>query len=62
MMVNETNQWFTQEFNETGGTAEAPGDCEPMSDKPCYHSHVRVLENHGARVVVEWRYQLENPD
>lgn len=62
MMVNETNQWFTEEFNETGGTAEAPGDCEPMSDKPCYHSHVRVIENNNARVVVQWRYYLENPD
>ena len=62
MMVNETNQWFTEEFNETGFTREAPGDCEPMSDKACYNSHVRVLENHDARVVVQWRYQLANPD
>ena len=62
MMVNESNQWFTEEFNETGGSADAPGDCEPMSDKGCYDSHVRVIENNAARVVVQWRYRLANPD
>ena len=62
MMVNESNQWFTNEFNETGGTASAPGDCEPMSDKGCRDSHVRLIENTPARVVVHWRYRLENPD
>jgi hypothetical protein len=62
MLVNETNQWFTQEFNETGYTDTAPGDCEPMSDKPCLDSHVRIIENNDARVVVHWRYRLANPD
>ena len=64
MLVNETNQWFTEEFNETGFTHndEAPGDCEPMSDKQCLDSHVRIIENNGARVVVEWRYRLANPE
>jgi hypothetical protein len=62
MMVNESGQWFTQEFNETGGDAGAPGDCEPMSDKPSLESHVRVIESNNARVVVEWRYRLANPD
>jgi hypothetical protein len=61
MMVNESNQWFTQEFNETGFTDTAPGDCEPMSDKACRHSHVRIIENTDARVVIHWRYCLENP-
>ncbi len=62
MIVNESNQWFTNEFNETGFTAAAPGDCEPMSDKGCWDSHVRVIENTAARAVVHWRYRLENPD
>jgi hypothetical protein len=62
MIVNESNQWFTNEFNETGFTATAPGDCEPMSDKGCWDSHVRVIENTAARAVVHWRYRLENPD
>ena len=62
MLVNESNQWFTHEFNETGFTASAPGDCEPMSDKPCLDSHVRIIENTDARKVIHWRYRLANPD
>lgn len=61
MIVNESNQWFSNEFNETGFKPDAPGDCEPMSDKPCWSSHVRILENTPARVVVHWRYRLVNP-
>jgi hypothetical protein len=61
MMVNESNQWFTNEFNETGFTKTAPGDCEPMSDKGNWDSHARIIENTPARVVVEWRYCLSNP-
>ena len=33
-----------------------------MSDKPCLDSHVRVIENNEARVVVHWRYRLANTD
>ena len=47
MLVNESNPWFTQEFNETGFTATAPGDCEPMSDKAYWDSHARIIENTG---------------
>jgi hypothetical protein len=61
MMVNGDNQWFTEEFAETGYTKDAPGDNEPMSDKGSFDSHVRVIENNGARVVVEWRYRIANP-
>lgn len=61
MMVNDASQWFTNEFNETGGTEDAPGDNEPMSDKGSYDSHARVIENNGARVVVNWRYRLTEP-
>ena len=61
MIVNEKNQWYNNEFNETGGP-NAPGDNEPMSDKGCWNSHVRVLENTPARVVVHWRCWLSNPD
>jgi hypothetical protein len=61
MIVNESNQWFTNEFSETGFTKDAPGDCEPMSDKGSWDSHVRVIENSDARVVVNWRYRLTEP-
>jgi hypothetical protein len=60
MIVNELNQWYTNEFSETGFTQNAPGDCEPMSDKGCWDSHVRVIENTPARIVVHWRYSLGN--
>ncbi len=62
MMVNEASQWYTNEFNETGLNRESPGDCEPMSDKPCLDSHVRLIEDTPARKVVHWRYRLANPD
>ena len=61
MMVNDSAQWFTNEFCETGFTKDAPGDCEPMSDKGCWDSNVRIIENNGARVVVNWRYRLAEP-
>jgi hypothetical protein len=60
-MVNEAGQWDNNEFSETGFTRDAQGDCEPMSDKPCLDSHVRVIENNGARIVIHWRYRLANP-
>jgi hypothetical protein len=62
MMVNESNQWYMNEFNETGFNKDARGDYEPMSDKPCLDSHVRLIENNPARVVVHWRYRLADPD
>lgn len=62
ILVNESNQWYMNEFNETGFNKDAPGDYEPMSDKPCLDSHVRVIENSDARVVVHWRYRLARPD
>jgi hypothetical protein len=35
------------------------GECyEAMGDKQCRYSHVRIIENTPARVVVHWRYAL----
>jgi hypothetical protein len=58
--VTENNKWYTDEFVETGGKVDCPGgeDCEPMSDKENRYSHVRIIENTDARVVVHWRYGL----
>jgi hypothetical protein len=58
IMVNESDQWFLNEFNETWDV----GDDEPMSDKACLDSHVRLIENNDARVVVHWRYRLASAD
>jgi hypothetical protein len=55
--VTENEIWYTNEFNETWGHG-ALGCAEPMSDKQTRYSHVRVIENTDARVVVHWRYAL----
>lgn len=58
--VTENNRWYTDEFMEIYGHPRCPDgeDCEPMSDKQVRYSHVRILENTPARVVVHWRYAL----
>ena len=53
----ENNKWYNNEFLETNeGGLDGCG--EPMSDKMCRHSHVRIIENTDARVVIHWRYGL----
>jgi hypothetical protein len=47
--------WYNNEFTETWSEL---GCHEPMSDKRCQSSHVRIIENHSARIVVHWRYAL----
>jgi len=47
--------WYTDEFNETWSNK---GCHEPMSDKRCEHSQVKIVENSPARCVVHWRYAL----
>lgn len=64
--VSENGKWMADQSRETGENWDAPidpylvptGCCEHMSDTQCRHSHVRIIENHDARVVVEWRYAL----
>ncbi|MHC4474013.1 MAG: hypothetical protein ACYTEL_00100 [Planctomycetota bacterium] len=49
--------WYTNEFFERRGhLGGCDSMCEPMSDKQCRYSHVRILESSDARVVVHWRY------
>ncbi|MDH4442453.1 MAG: LamG domain-containing protein [Rhizobium sp.] len=55
--ASEEGIWYTNEFNETWGHG-ATGCAEPMSDKHCAYSHVRVIESSDARVVIHWRYAL----
>jgi len=56
--VTDTDIWYTNEFVErSGGDSEnTKGCCEPMSDKQCRYSHVRIIENTDARTVIHWRY------
>jgi hypothetical protein len=58
MLVNEVDQWYSNEFNETWNRSGGQGCQEPMSDKESFFNHVRVIENTPARVVVQWRFPL----
>jgi hypothetical protein len=53
--VTENGIWYNNEFCETWSDF---GGHEPMSDKRCEYSHVRIIENNDSRVVVHWRYAL----
>jgi hypothetical protein len=56
--VTDTGVWYTNEFVERRGfhSPNTEGCVEPMSDKQCRYSHVRIIENSDARVVIHWRY------
>jgi hypothetical protein len=56
--VTDNGVWYTNEFVERRGhhSPNTEGCVEPMSDKQCRYSHVRVIESNAARVVVHWRY------
>ncbi len=56
--VTENGIWYNNEFNETWTGVKGCG--EPMSDKQCRYSHVRVIESTDARAVVHWRYALSD--
>ena len=58
MIVNEKNQWYSNEFNETWNKSGGQGCQEPMSDKENYNNHAKIIENTPARVVVQWRFPL----
>lgn len=53
--VTENGIWYDNEFNETWSEN---GCHEPMSDKRCEHSQVKIVENSPARCVIQWRYAL----
>lgn len=51
---------ISNEFIEQWGAGNQ-GCNEPMQDRECRYSRVRLLENSDARVVVHWRYALSDP-
>jgi hypothetical protein len=53
--VTENEIWMGDQSLETGSDW---GCNEHMSDKQCRYSHVRLIENDDARIVVHWRYAL----
>ena len=55
--VSENDIWCTNEWLETWG-GDVVSCAEPLMDRQARHSHVRIIENTDARVVVHWRYAL----
>ncbi len=54
--VTENDRWVSDQ-----GPEIVKGGCfEHMSDKQCRFSHVRIIENTPARVLVHWRTALPN--
>ena len=65
--VSENGKWMADQSLETGvwpeelqrrGGLGAVGCCEHMSDAQCRFTHVRIVENTDARVVIHWRYAM----
>lgn len=55
--VTENGIWFTHEWLETWGR-DVVSCAEPLMDRECRFSNVRIIENSPARTVVHWRYAL----
>ncbi|MHC4069078.1 MAG: LamG domain-containing protein [Planctomycetota bacterium] len=58
-LVTENGKWVGDQSAE-GGSGKVIGCCEHMSDKQCRYAHVRMIENNDARVVVHWRYAVND--
>ena len=58
--VSENENWMTDQSVEAWehGDEDREGCFEHMQDRHCRFSHVRIIENTDARVVVHWRYAL----
>jgi len=56
--VSENENWMADQSLETWGVGknDIEGCFEHMQDRHCRFSHVRVIENSDARVVIHWRY------
>lgn len=57
--VTENGIWYLNEWLETWGS-DVVSCAEPIMDRQCRYSHVRLIENTAARVVIHWRYALND--
>jgi hypothetical protein len=55
--VTENRIWYTNEWTKTWGK-DVTSCAEPLMDRDCRFSHVRIIENTPARTIVHWRYTL----
>ncbi|HCC71762.1 MAG TPA: hypothetical protein DEQ09_11520, partial [Bacteroidales bacterium] len=56
--VSENENWMSDQSVEAWGIGknDTEGCFEHMQDRHCRFSHVRIVENNDARIVVHWRY------
>ena len=55
--VSNNGIWYNNQFVERLANSDGCQGCiEPMSDKRCRFSHVRVIESNPARIRIHWRY------
>jgi hypothetical protein len=56
--VSENENWMSDQSVEAwdDGSNDKEGCFEHMQDRHCRFSHVRIIENTDARVVIHWRY------
>jgi len=59
--ITENGIWYTNEWAETWGS-DVSSCAEPIMDRDCRFSHVRIIENTPARTVIHWRYGLVDAD
>ena len=59
--VTENGIWYLNEWLETWGS-DVVSCAEPIMDRHCRYSHVRVIENTEARCVIHWRYALSDAE
>ena len=58
--VTENGLWMGDQSIELWSGRSGWGSSEHMADKQNRYSHVRIIENNDARVVVHWRYAITN--
>lgn len=59
--ITENDIWMADQSLERVGRNKSPLGCaEHMSDKQVRYSHVRIIENSDARVVIHWRYAISD--
>ncbi len=56
--VTENGKWYTDQFVEAQDECPDGAGCEPISDKQSRYSRVKILESSAARVLLHWRYAL----
>ena len=58
--VTENGLWMGDQSIELWSGRSGWGSSEHMADKQNRYSHVRIIENNDARIVVHWRYAITN--